>query len=41
MSWFDRLLPPKINVTAVLSKKSVPEGLWQKCDGCAAVLYGT
>ncbi len=41
MSWFDRLLPPKIKVTAVLSKKSVPEGLWQKCDGCAAVLYGT
>ena len=40
MSWFDRLLPPKIKVTAVLSKKSVPEGLWQKCDGCAAVLYG-
>jgi acetyl-CoA carboxylase carboxyl transferase subunit beta len=41
MSWFDRLLPPKIKVTAVLPKKSVPEGLWQKCDGCAAVLYGT
>ena len=41
MSWFDRLLPPKIKVTAVLSKKSVPEGLWRKCDGCAAVLYGT
>ena len=40
MSWFDRLLPPKIKVTAVLPKKSVPEGLWQKCDGCAAVLYG-
>ena len=41
MSWFNRLLPPKIKVTAVLPKKSVPEGLWQKCDGCAAVLYGT
>jgi acetyl-CoA carboxylase carboxyl transferase subunit beta len=41
MSWFDRLLPPKIKVTASLPKKSVPEGLWQKCDGCAAVLYGT
>ena len=41
MSWFDRLLPPKIKVTAVLPKKSVPEGLWQKCDGCGAVLYGT
>ena len=41
MSWFNRLLPPKIKVTAVLSKKSGPEGLWQKCDGCGAVLYGT
>ena len=41
MSWFDRLLPPKIKVTSVLPKKSVPEGLRQKCDGCAAVLYGT
>ena len=40
MSWFNRLLPPKIKVTAVLPKKSVPEGLWQKCDGCTAVLYG-
>ena len=41
MSWFDRLLPPKIKVTSVLPKKSVPEGLWRKCNGCAAVLYGT
>jgi len=42
MSWFDRLLPPKIKVTASLSsKKSVPEGLWKKCSGCAAVLYAS
>ncbi|MBO67451.1 MAG: acetyl-CoA carboxylase carboxyl transferase subunit beta [Acidiferrobacteraceae bacterium] len=43
MSWFDRLRPPKIKVAATLSrtKKSVPEGLWRKCDGCAVVLYGT
>jgi len=43
VSWFDRLRPPKIKVAASLSrsKKSVPEGLWQKCDGCTAVLYGS
>ena len=40
MSWFDRLLPPKIKVKASLSsKKNVPEGLWQKCSGCTDVLY--
>jgi acetyl-CoA carboxylase carboxyl transferase subunit beta len=41
MSWFDRLLPPKIKVTKNFSKKSVPEGVWQKCEKCSAVLYGT
>ena len=42
VSWFNRLRPPKIKVTKALSKKkSVPEGVWQKCEGCSAVLYGS
>ena len=35
MSWFKKLLPA-IRTT---EKKEVPEGLWTKCNGCAAVLY--
>ncbi|GMR20869.1 MAG: acetyl-CoA carboxylase, carboxyltransferase subunit beta [Gammaproteobacteria bacterium] len=37
MSWFDKLLPPKIKSES--SKKSIPEGLWKKCPACGAVLY--
>jgi acetyl-CoA carboxylase carboxyl transferase subunit beta len=40
MSWFDKLLPPKIKSSKQLDKKgAVPEGLWRKCAGCGAVLY--
>ncbi len=41
MSWFDKLLPPKIRIqsSAGAEKKAVPEGLWRKCQGCGAVLY--
>jgi acetyl-CoA carboxylase carboxyl transferase subunit beta len=39
MSWFDKLLPPKIKSDKAAEKKAVPEGLWQKCPGCGAVLY--
>ncbi len=38
MSWFEKLLPSRIR-TEGGSKKSIPEGLWTKCDGCGAVLY--
>ena len=38
MSWFDKLLPPKIK-TRTPNKKAVPEGLWSKCPECGAVLY--
>ncbi len=38
MSWFDKLLPPKIKSRGV-TKKAVPEGLWSKCPACASVLY--
>lgn len=40
MSWFQKLLPPKINRRdGEDSKKNVPEGLWHKCPSCQAVLY--
>ena len=38
MSWFKRLLPSKIRTTSS-SRKSVPEGLWTKCQRCEVVLY--
>ncbi len=38
MSWFEKLLPSRIR-TEGGNKKSIPEGLWSKCDGCSAVLY--
>ncbi|HEY6864845.1 MAG TPA: acetyl-CoA carboxylase, carboxyltransferase subunit beta [Burkholderiales bacterium] len=41
MSWLQKLLPPKINRTGTGARKTVPEGLWTKCDSCAAVLYAT
>jgi acetyl-CoA carboxylase carboxyl transferase subunit beta len=41
MSWLQKLLPPKINRTGTGTRKTVPEGLWTKCDACAAVLYAT
>lgn len=37
MSWYDKLLPPKIKSQG--TKKSIPEGLWKKCPSCSAVLY--
>lgn len=37
MSWFDKLLPPKIKSKG--GRKAVPEGLWKKCPACNAVLY--
>ncbi len=38
MSWFERLMPSRIR-TEVSNKRAVPEGLWAKCPGCAAILY--
>ncbi len=40
MSWLKKLMPARIRTEAgVERKRSVPEGLWEKCDGCSAVLY--
>ena len=38
MSWFSKLVPSKIR-TVGGNKRTVPEGLWIKCDSCGAVLY--
>jgi len=38
MSWFRKLMPSKIR-TVGGNKRTVPEGLWIRCDGCGAVLY--
>ena len=37
MNWFTRLIP---KISATVKKKGVPEGIWSKCTGCEAVLYG-
>jgi acetyl-CoA carboxylase carboxyl transferase subunit beta len=41
MSWFRKLMPPKIKHEGTAQKKAVPEGLWSKCPSCEAVLYFT
>ncbi|NND45883.1 MAG: acetyl-CoA carboxylase carboxyltransferase subunit beta [Xanthomonadales bacterium] len=38
MSWFQKLMPSRIR-TEGGSKRTVPEGLWTKCESCSAVLY--
>jgi acetyl-CoA carboxylase carboxyl transferase subunit beta len=38
MSWFEKLIPSRIR-TEANNKRAVPEGLWDKCPGCNAVLY--
>lgn len=40
MSWFKKLLPPRIKKDESQAKRaSMPEGLWSKCDACETVLY--
>jgi len=38
MNWLQKLVGPRAR-SATASKGKVPEGLWEKCDGCGAVLY--
>jgi len=38
MSWFSKLVPSKIR-TVGGNKRTVPEGLWVRCEGCGAILY--
>jgi acetyl-CoA carboxylase carboxyl transferase subunit beta len=37
MSWFEKIIPSRINTQR--RTRSVPEGIWQKCNGCGAQLY--
>ncbi len=40
MSWLKKLMPARIRTeTGTDRKRSVPEGLWEKCERCGAVLY--
>ncbi len=39
MSWFQKIIPPKIQRRVKDARKVVPEGLWSKCDACEEVLY--
>ena len=40
MSWLKKLMPSGIRTdNASAKRRSVPEGLWEKCDRCGAVLY--
>lgn len=38
MSWFRKLIPSRIQTNGT-AKRTVPEGVWSKCDKCSAVLY--
>ncbi|MEJ2345504.1 MAG: acetyl-CoA carboxylase, carboxyltransferase subunit beta [Gammaproteobacteria bacterium] len=39
MSWFKKLMPSRIRTEPGAAKRSIPEGLWTKCDACGAILY--
>ncbi|HEY1058802.1 MAG TPA: acetyl-CoA carboxylase, carboxyltransferase subunit beta [Limnobacter sp.] len=41
MSWLEKIIPPRISTKGPsdVPKKTVPEGLWAKCEACDAVLY--
>lgn len=38
MSWFKKLLPSRIKTNGA-GRRTIPEGVWTKCDVCNAVLY--
>lgn len=38
MSWFEKLVPSKIG-TVASQKRTMPEGLWNKCPSCDAILF--
>lgn len=39
MSWLEKLMPSRIRTEGTSSNRKVPEGLWDKCPSCSAVLY--
>ncbi len=38
MSWLEKLMPSRIRIDGK-SKRTIPEGLWSKCNSCSAILY--
>ena len=38
MNWLQKLVSPRARTSAA-GRGKVPEGLWEKCEGCSAVLY--
>ena len=41
MSWFEKLVPSTIKKDSNIKKTAVPEGLWNKCSCCNAILYNS
>ncbi|MSP27178.1 MAG: acetyl-CoA carboxylase carboxyltransferase subunit beta [Methylococcales bacterium] len=41
MSWFKNLVPSTIRTEGSTKKVTVPEGLWNKCPSCGAILYNS
>ena len=39
MSWFEKIMPSRIKTEREGRTRSVPEGLWIKCEACDSVLY--
>lgn len=39
MTWLQKLMTPRIRMQNAGTKGKVPEGVWEKCAGCGAVLY--
>jgi len=39
MSWFEKLVPSVIRTDTAEKKTTVPEGLWNKCPSCDAILF--
>jgi acetyl-CoA carboxylase carboxyl transferase subunit beta len=39
MSWFEKLVPSVIRTDNAEKKTTVPEGLWNKCPSCDAILF--
>ena len=38
MNWFKKILPSRIKTNGN-DRRTVPEGVWTKCNDCGAVLY--
>lgn len=39
MSWFEKLVPSVIRTDSAEKRTNVPEGLWNKCPSCDAILF--